>query len=112
MSEVMQFPRSLFGLPSFEITSSPMHGRVFDDTGIKNPWRVVHTTGKVNFTLINNLAKDNHWFMDVENIGLEGEVYFKRELAVFIKDLQNNLNEVRKRRSGKRQYRRSRRRRR
>ena len=112
MSEVMQFPRSLFGLPSFEITSSPMHGRVFDDTGIKNPWRVVHTTGKVNFTLINNFAKDNHWFMDVENIGFDGEVYFKRELAVFIKDLQNNLNEVRKRRSGKRQYRRSRRRRR
>jgi alkaline phosphatase D len=108
MSEVMQFPRSLFGLPSFEITSSPMHGRVFEDAGIRNPWRVVHTSGKVNFTLINNLAKDNHWFMDVENIGLNGEIYYRRELAVFIKDLQNNLNEVRKRRSGKRRYRKSR----
>jgi hypothetical protein len=63
---------------------------------------VVHVQNKVNFTLINNLAQDNHWFMDVENIGEEGEVYYRRELAVFIKDLQNNLNEVRKRRSGKR----------
>lgn len=108
MSEIMQFPRSLFGLPSFEITSSPMHGRVFEDNGIKNPWRVVHVTNKVNFTMINNIARDNHWFMDVENIGENGEVYFRRELAVFIKDLQNNLNEVRKRRHGKRRYRKSR----
>ncbi|MBA2405721.1 MAG: hypothetical protein H0V66_13170, partial [Bdellovibrionales bacterium] len=63
MSEIMQFPRSLFGLPSFEITSSPMHGRVFEENGVKNPWRVVQTVGKVNFTLISNVAKDNHWFM-------------------------------------------------
>ena len=85
-----------------------MHGRVFEDSGVKNPWRVVHIQNKVNFTLINNLAQDNHWFMDVENIGEDGEVYYRRELAVFIKDLQNNLNEVRKRRHGKRRYRKSR----
>ena len=105
MSEIMQFPRSLFGLPSFEITSSPMHGRVFEESGDKNPWRVVHTIGKVNFTLIKNVAQDNHWFMDVENIGENAETYYHRELAVYIKDLQNNLNEVRKRRSGRRRYR-------
>lgn len=105
MSEIMQFPRSLFGLPSFEITSSPMHGKTYPPAGLKNPWRVVEVEGKVNFTLINNLAQDNHWFMDVENIGVDGEIYYRRELAVFIKDLQNNLNEVRKRRHGKRRYR-------
>jgi len=34
-------------------------------------------------------------------------VIFARELAVFIKDLQNNMNEVRKRRrQGQRRYRR------
>ncbi len=109
MSEIMQFPRSLLGLPSFEITSSPMHSRVFEDNGVKNPWRVVHTTAKMNFTLIENIAQDNHWFMDVQNIGENGEMFFHRELAVFIKDLQNNLNEVRKRRHGKRRYRRIRR---
>ena len=112
MSEIMQFPRSLFGLPSFEITSSPMHGKLYPESGLKNPWRVVSIENKVNFTMINNLAQDNHWFLDVENIGENGEVYFRRELAVFIKDLQNNLNEVRKRRSGKRRYRKSRGRRR
>lgn len=109
MSEIMQFPRSLFGKPSFEITSSPMHGRVGDLVS-RNPWRVVEKTGKVNFTIIDNLAKENHWFMDVESIGEDGEVYYKRELAVYIKDLQNNLNEARKRRIGKRRHRRSRRR--
>ena len=112
MSEIMQFPRSLFGLPSFEITSSPMHGRVFDELGDKNPWRVVQTNGKMNFTLIDNIAQDNHWFLDVENIGENGEIFFRRELAVYIKDLQNNLNEVRKRRHGKRRYRKLRNRRR
>ena len=105
LSEIMQFPRSLFGIPSFEITSSPIHSKVYEDSGVKNPWRVVHTNGQMNFTIIDHLAKDNHWFMDVENIDENGNILFHRELAVFIKDLQNNLNEVRKRRHGKRRYR-------
>jgi hypothetical protein len=109
ISEIMQFPRSMFGLPSFEITSSPIHSKVYDDHPAKNPWRVVHTFGKMNFTIINNSAQDNHWFLDVENFGENGELLFRRELAVYIKDLQNNLNEVRKRRHGKRRYRRKRR---
>ncbi len=103
LSEIMQFPRSLFGKPSFEITSSPIHSKTFDSED-KNPWRVVAEKSRVNFTMIDSVARDNHWFMDVENIGDKGDVYYRRELAVFIKDLQNNLQEVRKRRSGKRRY--------
>lgn len=103
MSEIMHFPRNIFGKPSFEITSSPIHGKVYPNED-SNPWRVVAEKDHINFTLIDNLAKDDHWFMDVENIGENGEIYFRRELAVFIKDLQNNLNEVRKRRGVKRRY--------
>lgn len=106
MSEIMQFPRSLFGLPSFEITTSPMHGKTFPPSETRNPWRVVSVESRVNFTYIENFALDNHWFLDVENIGEDGVVNYRRELAVYIKDLQNNLNEVRKkRRSGSRRYR-------
>lgn len=105
MSEIMQFPRSLFGKPSFEITSSPLHGKVYTDQIQHNPWRVVDARGHVNFVLIDNEARENHWFMNVESFGEAGETYFKRELAVYIKDLQDNLKEVRKRRSGKRRYR-------
>lgn len=104
MSEIMQFPRSLFGKPSFEITSSPMHARTYEQKDV-NPWRVVAQTEKSNFTIIDNEAIDNHWFMDVENIGENNETFYKRELAVFIKDLQDNLKETRKRRSGQRRYR-------
>lgn len=105
MSEIMQFPRGLFGKPSFEITSSPVHGKTYPASVEVNPWRVVAQKANVNFTIMDNLARDDHWFMEVENIGALGETYYRRELAVFIKDLQNNLNEVRKRRSGKRRYR-------
>lgn len=105
-SEIMQFPRSLFGRPSFEITSSPAHGHLNTDADT-NPWRVVAHKGSNNVVYIHHRAQDNHWFMDVESLGVTGGPYFKRELAVFIKDLQNNLNEIRKkRRSGKRRYRR------
>jgi alkaline phosphatase D len=107
MSEIMQFPRSLFGKPSFEVTSSPIHGKTFKVTD-KNPWRVVEEKGNVNFTIIDNVAKDDHWFLDVESIGENGQVFYKRELAVFIKDLKNNLNEIRKRRSEKRRYKKNR----
>jgi len=110
LSEIMQFPRSLFGKPSFEITSSPMHAKTFSEEVDNNPWRVVSEKAKVNFTIIENEAKDNHWFLDVENIGENAEIHFRRELAVYIKDLQDNLKETRKRRYGKRRYRRLRRR--
>jgi alkaline phosphatase D len=112
MSEIMQFPREVFGKPSFEITSSPMHSKTYPESSSPNPWRVVAEVGRMNFTIIDNLALDNHWFLDVENIGENGDVHFKRELAVYIKDLQDNLQENRKRRSGKRRYRRARGRRR
>lgn len=104
MSEIMQFPRSLFGKPSFEITSSPLHAKTNEQPAV-NPWRVVAETSRVNFTIIDSVARENHWFMDVENIGENNELYFKRELAVYIKDLQDNLKETRKRRSGQRRYR-------
>jgi alkaline phosphatase D len=115
MSEIMQFPRSIFNRPSFEITSSPVHGKVYPETQDSNPWRVVANHKFVNFTIIQNTARDNHWFLDIENLGENGEVYYRREVAVFIKDLQNNLNEVRKKRTYRRarkSYRRSRGRRR
>ena len=112
LSELMQFPRGLLGKPSFEITSSPIHSAVYPpDEDSKNPWRVVATEGKINFTVIDNEARDNHWFLNVENVGEHGEIYYRRELAVYIKDLQDNLKEIRKRRSGKRSYRRNYRRR-
>ncbi len=87
-----------------------MHAKTFSEEVDNNPWRVVSEKAKVNFTIIENEAKDNHWFLDVENIGENGEIHFRRELAVYIKDLQDNLKETRKRRYGKRRYRRLRRR--
>ncbi len=105
MSEIMQFPRSLFKKPSFEITSGPLHNEPRKDLSFSNPWLVVNELRNPNFIEIKNLAQDNHWFLDVESVGINGESYFKRELAVYIKDLQNNLNEIRKRRkSGRRRF--------
>lgn len=114
LSEIMQFPRSLFGRPSFEITSSPLHAQLFTgNEETRNPWRVVANLRDANFTVIRNTAVGDHWFLDVENVNQKGEVVYRRELAVFIKDLQDNMNEVRKRRrQGTRRYRRSRGRRR
>jgi alkaline phosphatase D len=109
-SEIMQFPRSLFAKPSFEITSSPMHATLYPNDGDENPWRVVANKNQHNFTILNNLSQDDHWFIEVESIGEKGESVYRRELAVFIKDLQNNLDEVRKKRSGTRRFQRVRRR--
>lgn len=98
LSEIMQFPRSLFGKPSFELTAGPLNGTMVSE-GFDNSWRVIQNNEHKSFTLIQNSSEDSHWFIDVKNIGKNGEVYYKRDLAVFIKDLQNNLNQIRKRRS-------------
>ncbi len=105
LSEIMQFPRGLFGKPSFEITSSPLHAKTFLDQDDKNPWRVVVQKGKVNFTLLDNEARENHWFINVQTFDENGIELYGRELSVYIKDLQNNLQETRKRRSGERRFR-------
>ena len=102
LSEIMQFPRSLFGIPSYEITSSPIHGNVYPSLGDNNPWRVTSIENKANFIVLKNRAQNDHWFIDIESISADGETLFKRDIAVYIKDLQESLNEVRKRR----QYRR------
>ncbi len=105
LSEIMQFPRSLFGKPSFEITSSPLHARTFGPGNEQNPWRVVGEMDRVNFTIVDNMTRENHWFLDIENFGETGDRHYRREVAVYIKDLQDNLAETRKRRYGKRRYR-------
>jgi len=106
-SEIMQFPRSLFKRPSFEITTGSLSKEASKKVDQPNPWLVIKENNHPNFIKISNSAKDNHWFLDVESFGVNGESYFKRELAVYIKDLQNNLNEIRKkRRSGRRKFRR------
>jgi hypothetical protein len=110
-SEIMQFPRTLFGKPSFEITTSASHTGPEAQKEDFNPWRVVALKERDNFLMIENQALNDHWFLEVQSIGQKGEVYFKRELAVYIKDLQDNLQEIRKRRQGKRRYRRGSRRR-
>lgn len=103
LSEIMQFPRSLFGKPSFELTAGPINGSIVSEE-FNNPWRVIQNNQTTSFTLIENSAEENHWFIDIKNIGTDGKIYYRRDLAVFIKDLQNNLNEVRKRRYVKRRY--------
>lgn len=98
LSEIMQFPRSLFGKPSFELTAGPLNGPMTPEE-FDNPWRVIKNDRHQSFTLLENSSEDNHWFIDVKNIGKDGKIYYQRDLAVFIKDLQNNLNQIRKRRS-------------
>lgn len=106
VSEIMQFPRGILGRPSFEITTGALHDKIPTDESATNPWRVVANTQHPSFTILKNVAREDHWFLDVENIGINGEVYYRRELAVYIKDLQDNLKEVRKRRHGRRRYKR------
>src|SRR5690606_34300134 len=38
LSEIMHFPRGLFGRPSYELTSSPIHARTYESVNA-NPWR-------------------------------------------------------------------------
>jgi hypothetical protein len=106
-SEIMQFPRSLFKRPSFEISTGPLHTPLTTTTNQNNPWLVIKENRRNNFLFLSQFTQDNHWFIEVEAIGENGEVYFKRDLAVYIKDLQNNLTEARKkRRSGRRRFKR------
>ncbi len=116
LSEVMQFPRYIMNRMSFEITSSPAHGKVKPGSldQFKSPWHIIGYDKASNFTVVNSDFIDQFWILNISNYNAEGQLNYQRELSLFVEDLVNNLNQPDKRRQnrwrGKRKARRGKRR--
>lgn len=106
MTEVMQFPRALLGQLSFELTTSPIFGKVYPGRTAErpNPWRVIQRDDSLNFMLINTSLSSTSWNIQLESIGPKGTL-FSRDLSLTTEALKDFTIEKRQRR---RRYRRAR----
>ena len=86
ISEVMQLPQSYLGRKTFEITSSPIHARVFpsDRDVFPNPLAIEYVSENHNFIIITapsrlNKSKDN---FKIEAFGRGQEQFFSRQIEL------------------------------
>lgn len=95
LSEIMQFPRYLMNRVTFEITSSPAHGKTYPGSleKYKSPWHIVGYDKASNFTVIDSDFIDQFWILNISNYNAEGQMNYRRELSLFVEDLKNNLNQ-------------------
>jgi alkaline phosphatase D len=95
LSEIMQFPRYIMNRVTFEITSSPAHGRTYPGSleKHKSPWHITGYDKTANFTVINSDFVDQFWSLEIANFNAEGRLNYRRELSLFVEDLKNNLNQ-------------------
>jgi hypothetical protein len=107
MTELMQFPRALLGQLSFEITTSPLHGKVYPGTAdaAANPWRVVVHDSSLNFMSVETWLEDTSWNIQLTSRNEAGVPLFGRELSLTTEALKDFTIEKRQRR---RKYRRAR----
>ncbi|MBY0516674.1 MAG: hypothetical protein K2P81_07195 [Bacteriovoracaceae bacterium] len=107
LTEVMQFPRALLGQLSFEITTSPLHGKLYSGRGNidPNPWRVISRDDSLNFMLIEAELKDSSWDIDLKSFNQNNELLFNRVFSLTTEALKDFTIEKRQRR---RRYRRAR----
>lgn len=91
MSEVMQFPRSELGQLSFEITSSPLHSKMYPGqlSQFPNPWRVFGIDSEYNFLLINSELTNHSWEINLSFIGSNNKLLGKRELSLTTEPLKD-----------------------
>ncbi len=100
MTEVMQFPRALLGQLSFELTTSPLHGKTYpgSGTGVANPWRVVANDSSLNFMAIETWLEESSWNVHVVSRNELGTELFRRELSLTTEALKDFTIEKRQKR--------------
>lgn len=84
ISEIIRLSPEILGFETFEITSSPMHAKIHENSIRKNhnPRAIAGIDGKFNFVLIDSTFTDKILRMDAIAIGETGENLFKKSLVI------------------------------
>lgn len=87
LTEIVKVPRKAIGFQTYELTSSPMHAKVFADAFIKSPspnqLRGAGVAGEYNYMLVQPLRTGKKELeVDVQSYGPEHRLLFQRKLKV------------------------------
>jgi alkaline phosphatase D len=84
LTEIMKLEKKLVGYPSFELTSSAIHSKVYPGSFAKepNPRQLVGTDGEYNFMFIKARAKGRQLVLGVTSFGLQDKVQYSRRLEL------------------------------
>lgn len=87
LTEIVKVPRQILGFPTYELTSSPMHAKVFADAFLKSPspnqLRGAGVAGEYNYMLVQPLKTSKKVLeLDVQSFGPNQRLLFERKLKV------------------------------
>jgi hypothetical protein len=85
LSEIIKVPKEYLGYPTFEITSSGIHAKVFPGNFERNPnpHQLVGKDGAYNFSLLDiKSATSKSLEMDVTSYGMDKTVFYQKTLTV------------------------------
>lgn len=85
LSEIIQVPRQALGHATYEITSSPLHARVFPEAFARepSPRQLAGIAGQYNYVLLDILkASPKLLQLDVHSKGLEKKTLFQKTITV------------------------------
>jgi alkaline phosphatase D len=89
LSEIMQFPKSVVGQPTFEFTSSPIHAKLYPETKnqFKNPWQVAVYNEDYNFMIFQTKLEDSSWDINNWIMNSKEKIILNRELTLATESL-------------------------
>ncbi len=85
LTEILKVPRENLGYPTFEITSSAIHAKVYPEAFTKSPspLQLVGRAGEYNYSLIEVLeAVPKRLQLDVKSFGLDNKLLYQQTLTV------------------------------
>ncbi len=84
LAEIMNLEKGLVGYPTYELTSSAIHSKVYAGSFAKepNPRQLVGVDGEYNFMFIKSRANGRSLMLDVTSFGLQDKVQFSRRLEL------------------------------
>jgi len=85
LTEIIQVPKKALGYQTYELTSSPLHAKVFADAFSKNPSpnQLAGVAGKYNYMLLEIASvKSNQVQLNVVSKGLDQTTLFQSRLTV------------------------------
>ncbi len=85
LADINSVPKALLGFPTYEITSSAIHARVYPDSFERcpSPHQVVGIDGAMNYMLVQiQRATRKQLSLDVRSFGENGKLHFQKTLVV------------------------------
>jgi hypothetical protein len=85
LTEILKVPAARLGYPTYELTSSGIHAKMFNDAFVRNPspQQLIGVAGQMNYMIVEVMRAERGFLqLDVQSFTLGGRQLFQKTLTV------------------------------